>query len=67
MYVCAFACDYSAQWICKCEVRCRNSGIAKSAWITGERNSLFFFVVVRDQIHSQPRLFKVAGDLQACT
>ena len=35
------------------------------AFMSGRVENMLYFVVYRDQIHSQPRLFKIAGDLQA--
>ena len=67
---CLFAhllCDYSAQWICKCEDRCRSPTVVKSCWMSGVREYLFFFIAVRHQLHGEPQLFKMAGDLQAWT
>lgn len=36
-----------------------------SVWMSGSPRALFFFVLAKDSVHQEPRLLKVAGDLQA--
>ena len=40
-------------------------GEQSATFVSGYPENMMYFIVYRDQIHSQPRLFKIAGDLQA--
>lgn len=43
----------------------RNQEDNLSVWMSGSPRALFFFVLAKDSVHQEPRLLKVAGDLQA--
>lgn len=42
----------------------RTDDLMEAWWMTGSKNSLFWFVLAKGSAHGEPRLLKVAGTLK---